>query len=117
MDLVVGSSSWSDGGVSGGHHNQAFPCPGPPTHCDAQCDLNGLIKEPVTGAHSPKLIMPVVQFDDEVDIAIDPLRHSVSHLPTHNGDNTPTLKWGCLQLIASSGKASSRIVPTEALCN
>lgn len=66
------------------------------------------------GAHSPGLKIPIRQFEDE--IAIDPLRHSVSHLPTHNRDNTLPPKYGISQLIASSGKGSSRSIPNEALC-
>ncbi len=66
------------------------------------------------GACRPELKIPIMQFEDE--IAIDPLRHSVSHLPAHNRDNTLPPKCGILQLIASSGKDSSRFIPNEALC-
>lgn len=37
------------------------------------------------GARSPELKIPIMQYD-EAEIAIDPLRHSVSHLPAHNRD-------------------------------
>lgn len=63
------------------------------TDRDAQCDSNQLIKEAMIGAHSPELKIPIMQFE----IAIDPLRHSVSHLPAHYRDNTLPPKCGILQ--------------------
>lgn len=43
-----------------------------------------LIKEAMIGECSPELEIPILPFDDEAEIAIDPFRHSVSHLPAHN---------------------------------